>query len=115
MQKQQKKWIKQTQEIRKNILNNVSKDLARELLANEWFMQDRVGGCGVYSDGIGSNNKLIDGKCYTALEKHFAEQGFSVCKIATEFTQSYLRQFFMYDFITKNNFKYNVCKNLKKN
>lgn len=92
--------------IRTNILNNVTPALAKQLQKDEWFMQDSYFGCGVYSNGIDDDDKLIEGRCYTELEKMMRKQGMTTKEIVCEFSRAYLRQYGMYDFINKHNFKY---------
>ena len=97
---------KEKEALRQVILNAVSKSLKTALKRNAWFMSNECFGVGVFSDGIDVDGKIMEGRCYTKLEKLFKQQGLTTNQIAEEFSKPYLRQFFMSDWITKNRFQY---------
>jgi hypothetical protein len=106
LNKLQAKLTKNKNHLRRSILQGVTKELAEALKKNDWFMSNEYFGVGVFSDGVDDDGRVMESRCYAALEAQFRSEGLSTEQIVEEFGERYLRQFFLAEWITKGGFQY---------
>ena len=98
--------VKKKNLVRKSILQGVTPELATALKKDKWFMLDIGFGVGVFSDGASEEGKIMESRCYTALEQKFRDNRLTTKEIVKEFSEPYLRHYFIYQWIKDGGFKY---------
>jgi hypothetical protein len=98
--------VKHKMRVRESIVKGVSMELANALIKDAWFMSNELFGVGVFSNGVEDDGRIMESRCYTELEKHFRGHGLTTKQIVKEFSEPYLRQFFMSQWIESQGFRY---------
>lgn len=96
--------------VRNSILQGVTLELATALKKDKWFMSNVGFGVGVFSDGVNDDGEIMESRCYHDLEIYFRDNsrgaGLTTKEIVKSFSESYLRHYFMHQWIKQGGYQY---------